>query len=92
MTLLRWHKLPLPEREVRFAAPRRWRADFLWPRLIVEVEGGSFIGGRHTRGVGFESDCAKSNEAQLRGYRYLRVTPKHIDSGEAIAWIERALA
>jgi hypothetical protein len=93
--ILRWEKLPVPEREVRFAAPRRFRADFLWGPpvdLIVEVEGGSYVGGRHVRGEGFESGCEQQAEATLLGYRYLRVTPRQIDSGQAIAWIKRALA
>jgi hypothetical protein len=104
-TLLKWEKLPQPEREYRFAAPRRWRFDFAWPArevkegqwthvypaIAVEVEGGSFIEGRHTRGAAFEADCAKYNEAALAGWTVLRVTPKQIESGEAIAWIKRAL-
>lgn len=93
-TLIRWEKLPEPEREYRFAAPRRWRFDFCWPQkwLAVEVEGGTFVQGRHSRGTGFENDCEKQNEAVIRGWGILRVTPKHIESGEAIAWIRRALA
>ena len=86
-------RLPKPEREVRFAPPRLWRFDFAWPGqgVAVECEGGVFSGGRHTRGRGFEDDCVKYNEAALLGYRVLRVTERHITSGEAITWLERAL-
>jgi hypothetical protein len=72
---------------------RMWRFDFAWPAhmLAVEVDGGTWAGGRHTRGAGFERDCEKVNEAVLRGWRVLRFTTKQVDSGEALAWIERAL-
>ncbi len=87
------HKLPEPEREVRWHYPRRWRADFLWidQKLMVEVEGGTWAQGRHTRGPGFEADCEKYNNATLDGWRVLRVTAKQIDNGDAVDWIRRAL-
>ena len=39
---IRANELPEPEREYRFAPPRRWRFDFAWPAamLALEVEGG----------------------------------------------------
>src|SRR5256885_16223115 len=77
-TLLKWNGIKGWEREVRFHPSRKWRADFLWPTppLIVEVEGGSFVSGRHTRGTSFEADCEKYAEAAILGYRVLRVTPR----------------
>lgn len=85
--------IPEPLREYRFDPKRRWRADFAWPELmlLVEVEGGQWTNGRHTRGAGFEADCEKYNEAALFGWRVLRVTSTHIKTGEALAWIVRAL-
>lgn len=90
---LRFLTLPLPEREYRFAPPRRWRFDFAWPHrlLAIEVEGGIWTQGRHTRAQGFLADAEKYNEAMLAGWRILRVTGEHIRSGQAIHWIERAL-
>lgn len=83
-----------PVREYRFIPERRWRADFAWPDrcLLVEVEGGHFTNGRHTRGKGFEADCEKYAEAALAGWRVIRVTGTHIKSGDALEWIRRALA
>jgi very-short-patch-repair endonuclease len=68
--------LPEPTREYRFAEPRRWRFDFAWipQRLAVEVEGGTFVRGRHVRGKGIENDCHKYNAAVVRGWRVLRFT------------------
>ena len=87
-TLLKWEKLDYGmEREFRFAAPRRWRFDFAFPHAMtaIEVEGGSWIGGAHTRGAHFEADCEKYNAAVSAHWRVLRVTPRMIDDGRAVA-------
>jgi very-short-patch-repair endonuclease len=86
--------LPVPERELRVLAGRRFRIDFAWPaaRLAVEVDGGAFVGGRHTRGIGFTQDAEKSNLLALEGWRVLHVTAPHVRSGQALAWIRAALA
>ena len=93
-TLIRWELRREPSREYVFAKPRRWRFDFaFWPeKLAVEVEGGSWISGAHTRGKHFESDCRKYGEALVAGWRVLRVTPNMVDDGTAIDLIRRALA
>lgn len=92
-TLIKWTGLPTPEREYVFHHARKWRFDFAWPRLriAVEVEGGSWVAGRHNRGAAFEQDAIKYNEAALDGWTLLRVTPAMVDDGRAIAFIERAL-
>lgn len=88
--------LPEPVREHRFCE-RRWRLDFFWLRnpavgpLAVEVEGGNWTRGRHTRGQGFEDDCAKYNRAALMGITVLRFTARTIKSGEALRLIKEAL-
>lgn len=71
---------------------RNWRFDLAWPAkmLAVEVDGGTFTGGRHTRGQGYEADTEKLNEAVLRGWRVLRVTKHQVEDGSAVAWVERA--
>lgn len=80
-------------REYRWHPVRRWRADFAFVahKLLVEVDGGVWSQGRHTRGAGFTADCEKTNEAMLAGWRVLRVTKLHIDNEQAIDWITRAL-
>jgi hypothetical protein len=74
-----------PEREYIFASPRRWRFDFAWPdlKLAVEVDGGTWSGGRHVRGSGYAKDCQKGNAALLRGWRVLHYTSEMVRSGLA---------
>jgi very-short-patch-repair endonuclease len=85
--------IPAWETEYRFHPRRRFRFDFAWPALkvAVEVEGGVWSGGRHTRGDGFENDCRKYNLATLAGWQVYRVTGGMIDSGEALAVVEQAV-
>lgn len=87
--------LPAPTRELRFAPPRRWRFDLAWPerqQVAVEVEGGTWVRGRHSRGAGMRKDAEKYNAAMLAGWRVLRVTSDMIADGSAVAVIEQALA
>ncbi len=86
--------LPMPVEEFRFHSVRRWRFDyaFIAQRLAVEIDGGGFVNGRHSRGSGIEKDCEKLAEALALGWRVLRVTPKHVKSGQALTWITRLLA
>ena len=83
--------LPEPEREYRFHPTRRWKFDFCWPSkmVAVELEGGTWTGGRHTRPVGFEQDCEKYNEAAIMGWRVLRFTANMVRSGEALTETEQ---
>lgn len=81
------------EREHRFHPSRKWRFDFAWPesKVAVEVEGGHWTGGRHTRGAGFEADCEKYMEAMVMGWRVLRVTASLVRSGRALNALEAML-
>ena len=85
--------LPMPDREARLIPGRRHRVDLYWPhaKLVVEVEGGTWVNGAHSRGKHFEGDCWKYNELALMGYTVLRFTTDMISRGEALAMIERAL-
>ena len=82
------------ERELMLIPGRRFRFDFLLAQfaLVIEVEGGTWSGGRHTTGVGFKSDCFKYNAALEIGYRVLRYTTDMVTRGEAIAQVERIVA
>ncbi|WP_421238378.1 hypothetical protein [Aeromonas enteropelogenes] len=85
----------LPEcvTEVKFHPRRKWRLDYAWPaqKVALEVHGGIRSGGRHTRGDGFTNDREKMNEAALLGWLVIEATTEQIRSGQARAWLERAL-
>lgn len=83
-----------PVGEYRFHPVRRWRFDWAWPaqQIALEVEGGVFIRGRHSRGLGMVKDMEKYNAAAALGWRVLRVTPKQVQSGEALKTVTEALA
>lgn len=70
-----------------------WRFDFAFKheRIAVEVEGGTWSGGRHTTGKGFEDDCEKYNRAALMGWTLLRFTGNHIKTGHALTLIDEAI-
>ena len=94
------------EREFAFAKSmgRRWRADFivpfpsmphgtmtLLPSIFVEIDGGGYVGGRHSTGKGIEADAEKASAAAILGYRVIRVTPRQVEDGRALDWIRQAL-
>jgi very-short-patch-repair endonuclease len=81
------------ETEYRFHEKRKWRFDYalVEQRIAIEVEGGVWTGGRHTRGAGFLKDVEKYNEAAVRGWMVIRVTPDQLNGFTAVEWLERAL-
>ncbi len=91
---LRAARIPFT-REHQFAPPRMWRFDFvidvMATQIALEVEGGTWSGGRHTTGPGFADDCEKYAEAAIRGWRVIRVTADQVRSGAALRWVERAI-
>lgn len=88
------HGLPAPVRELRFDPVRRWRIDWAWPEHLValEVEGGIFTRGRHSRGAGMLKDMEKYNELAARGWRLVRTTPDGLCSPETLRVLTLALA
>lgn len=79
------------EKEYRFHPVRRWRFDYAIPsiRLAIEVEGGVWIGGRHTSSRGFLADMEKYNEASLQGWCLIRTTPDKLLTERTIELIKR---
>lgn len=100
-TIQAWLKangLPPCEWEYPFAPPRRWRFDLCWVdrQVAVEIHGGVWIQGGHTRGKGFLDDREKFGEAVKRGWKVLEVAPsgKHpntLYSPEMLAWLKAVL-
>jgi very-short-patch-repair endonuclease len=81
------------QEEVRFHPTRRWRFDWAsWELMLaVEWEGGTFVGGRHTSGTGYEKDLEKYNAAALMGWTVLRFTRAMLADGRAYATIAGAI-
>lgn len=77
--------------EFQFNPERRWRADFyiVGSNILIEVEGGIWSSGRHTRGKGYLGDMEKYNSAQLLGYSVYRYSTEQVKSGKAIDEIRR---
>lgn len=76
----------VPEREYQFVESRKWRFDFYFPthKIAIEIEGGTWSGGRHGRGAGMERDMDKYNYAAKLGIMVLRYTTKMVQDGCAI--------
>ena len=83
---LRVHRLAGWVREYRFDPVRRWRFDFahVEMRIAVEIEGGIWVNGRHSRGKGMQADMDKYNRATVLGWRVLRFSTEQAERGEAI--------
>lgn len=84
-----------PQLEYRFHDVRRFRFDFAWPEKLVavELEGGTWIRGAHTRGKRYASDCQKYNLAASLGWSVYRFTTDMLDRDPAgcVAQVKAAL-
>lgn len=103
--LLKQEGIPQPISEYRFAPPRRWRFDYAWivqtservergveaHCVALEVEGGIFIQGRHSRGAGMLKDMEKYNKAATMGWLVLRCTPSELNTSGMVDLIRAAL-
>lgn len=75
------------KRDAQFVDGRRFRADFLWPKLklVLEVDGGVWMPkGGHTTGKGYTSDRERDVEAALQGFLTIRYVSEQVRSGYAI--------
>ncbi|MDO6644042.1 hypothetical protein [Acinetobacter guillouiae] len=78
------------EQEYKFHPKRKWRADFhiMGKKILVEVEGGIWSNGRHTRGKGYIGDMEKYNAAVVMGFQVLQFSTEQVKSGLAVQQIE----
>ena len=78
--LCRQSGLPEPHYEYVFAPPRKWRFDVAFPSalLAIEVQGGIWTHGRHTRGAALLKEHEKLNRAAELGWRIVYLTPQTI--------------
>ena len=85
--------LPQPEAETMFHPTRKWRWDYCWPaqKLALEVQGGIWVKGAHSSGVGIQRDIEKFSEGAALGWRLLLVEPKFLPTLQTAGLIRRAL-
>lgn len=81
-------------KEFRFHPKRLWRFDYAIPdhKIALEVEGGVWTNGRHTRSQGFLGDMEKYNTATIMGWRVLRTTPTDLYKLKTIEMIKDAIS
>ena len=72
---------PSLEEEYKFHPVRKWRSDFahIESKVMIEIEGAVWTGGRHTRGAGYIKDCEKYNEAAFNGWAVISLTGSDIN-------------
>jgi hypothetical protein len=89
----RTNGLPLPTPEYRFHPDRRWRFDFAWEKqqVAVEVQGGIWTRGRHTRGAALLKEWEKLNTAATLGWRILYCQPDDLLTTQFMATLKQAL-
>ena len=83
--------LGLWKEEYVFLKGRRFRFDFAWPKhmIAVEIEGGTWVQGRHVTGAGFAKDCEKYNLATLEGWSVYRFPTSMVRDGSAIIFMHK---
>jgi hypothetical protein len=81
--------------EFQFDDNRKWRFDFAFSpyesKVALEVQGGLFIGGRHSRGPALLKEHEKLNAAAIAGWRILYTTPDQLCMQETVEMIKSAL-
>lgn len=80
--------------EYSFHQKRKWRFDYALPELqiAIEIEGGVWSNGRHTRGSGFVKDMIKYNAATELGWSILRYTPDQTKKTATFEQIKRLIS
>ena len=81
-------------REYQAIPGRKFRFDFAFiepHRLLIEINGGTYNGGAHGRGVGINRDYEKGNLAVQHGFRLLQFDTKMVKSGVGLETTERVL-
>lgn len=76
LLLWRANNGPSLEVEYKFCPERKFRADFAYiePKILIEIEGGQWVMGRHQRGAGYAKDAEKYNIATALGWMVFRLT------------------
>jgi len=83
--------LPEPVPEFAFHPTRKWRMDWAWPleKVALEIHGGTFVQGAHSRGAFQRIDFEKWSHAAALGWRIVHVIPEQLESVQTFAYLER---
>ena len=89
--LWKLHGGPALTKEVTFFPGRRFRFDYahLSAKAAIELDGGVFVGGRHSRGMGQVKDAEKGRLAAYSGWNVIHFTTKCLtleNIRQAIEW------
>ena len=86
--------IPAPVPEYKFHPVRKWRMDWAWvdQKVFLEIDGGLWIGGRHTRAPAMLKSWEKENAAATQGWRVLRCQPRDVCKLATINAIRAALS
>ena len=79
--------------EHKFHPVRKWRFDFAcleW-KIAIEIEGGTWVSGRHNHPGSVIKDMEKYNAAAKLGWRVLRYTPQQWKQGLPINDVKEML-
>jgi hypothetical protein len=84
------------DREVQAIEGRKFKWDFRIYKdfktdLLIEIQGGIWVKGGHSTGIGITRDCEKLNLATLAGYSCMAFTKKHIQTGKGLKWVQEYL-
>lgn len=92
---LRQLRLPEPVRQHRATEGRKWAWDFAYPDLspplLIDLHGGVWTQGRHSRAAGMRNDFEKHNRAVMDGFQVLLFTSPMVTDGSAAFLVERLL-
>lgn len=90
---LRGSGLPEMQMEYRFHPLRKFRFDGAYPDLhiAVEIQGGVWIQGQHTRGKGYMRDMEKHNLATQFDWKLYYYTPDQVQDGIAVSQLREAI-
>jgi len=86
--------LPEPVPEYQFCPGRKWRFDLCFPgqMVAVEINGGIFSQGRHTRGAALILEYEKLSKAAALGWRVIFTTPDQLMTQATVELLRQALA
>lgn len=82
------------EQQVKAVPGRQFKFDFACPsrRFLVELQGGNYQRGAHSRPLGLKRDYEKCNLAQRHGWRIFQFDGDAVRDGDALEWVVEELA